>query len=78
MDIVIVIFVAIFGTEVIRRLLSHRERMHKMELEQQGRAGVVAQQKLEADVIELKKRVEVLEKLVTDEAYQLENEIKAL
>ena len=79
MDIIIVVFVAIFGTEVIRRLLSHREKMRRMRLDElQARVDNEFQSRLEHEVATLRKRVEVLEKLVTDKHHQLGEEIDAL
>lgn len=57
----------------------HKRQMKQMELEsQQARAQAEVDKTLKLEVEELKKRIEVLETIVTDNKYQLNQKISSL
>lgn len=73
-----IIFGAVFGTRFVKLLLSHRKEIKQLELEQQSGVDRAQNVKLQQQVEQLTGRVEVLEKIVTDQKYQLEKEIASL
>lgn len=79
MDIAIIIVGIIFGAEVVRRLLSHRKEMRELELQHLNHTQLEQDNdQLRQSVSTLTARVEVLEKIVTDKSYRLNEEIESL
>ncbi|KLV07034.1 hypothetical protein ABT56_05575 [Photobacterium aquae] len=79
MDIAIIIIAIIFGYEVIRRLLSHREAMHALEMKKvASEKASDKHQELQQEISSLQERVAVLEKIVVDKSYQVKKEIESL
>ncbi|GMQ48579.1 nitrite reductase [Vibrio sp. 10N] len=76
--VVLIIFGAIFGRGMIRTFATHREKMRVIELENASSETERANSELLEKVERLSERVEVLEKIVTDEKYQLDRKIANL
>jgi hypothetical protein len=76
--VVLIIFGAIFGRGMIRAFAAHREKMRIIELDNASSQAERANSELLEKVERLSGRVEVLEKIVTDEKYQLDRKIANL
>ncbi|WP_234496637.1 nitrite reductase [Vibrio maritimus] len=76
--IVLIIFGAIFGRGLLRSFYSHREKMRAIELHNSSADTKRENSELLEKVDKLSERVEVLEKIITDEKYQLDRKIANL
>ncbi|ENR2166541.1 nitrite reductase [Vibrio vulnificus] len=76
--IVLIIFTAIFGSGMLKIFLNHREKVKALELTKTEGASADVQRGMQQQIDKLTKRVIVLEKIVTDQKYQLEKEIASL
>ncbi|RZP96319.1 nitrite reductase [Vibrio vulnificus] len=76
--IVLIIFTAIFGSGMLKIVLNHREKVKALELTKAEGASADVQREMQQQIDKLTKRVIVLEKIVTDQKYQLEKEIASL
>ncbi|EHK8996942.1 nitrite reductase [Vibrio vulnificus] len=76
--IVLIIFTAIFGSGMLKIILNHREKVKALELTKTEGASADVQREMQQQIDKLTKRVIVLEKIVTDQKYQLEKEIASL
>lgn len=76
--IVAIIFGALFGGRIIKHILDHRKEVKELELAERNQHSHQEKDALQQQVNELKKRVEVLERIVTDNKYQIEKEIASL
>ncbi|MGR5095616.1 nitrite reductase [Vibrio maritimus] len=76
--IVLIIFSAIFGRGLLRSFYSHREKMRAIELHNSSADTKRENSELLEKVDKLSERVEVLEKIITDEKYQLDRKIANL
>ncbi|EHU4916119.1 nitrite reductase [Vibrio vulnificus] len=76
--IVLIIFTAIFGSGMLKIVLNHREKVKALELTKTEGASADVQREMQQQIEKLTKRVIVLEKIVTDQKYQLEKEIASL
>ncbi|UTV30667.1 hypothetical protein [Photobacterium atrarenae] len=70
----IIIVAIVFISIMFKRYLDHQLKIKALESEHQTRSLGEMKQEMKA----LKERVEVLEKIVTDSGYQLNNEINRL
>ncbi|UXI03204.1 hypothetical protein [Photobacterium sp. TY1-4] len=70
----IIIVAIVFISIMFKRYLDHQLKVKALESEHQSRALIEMKQ----DIKTLKARIEVLEKIVTDSGYQLNNEINRL
>ncbi|RZQ90609.1 nitrite reductase [Vibrio vulnificus] len=76
--IVLIIFTAVFGSGMLKIVLNHREKVKALELTKTEGASADVQREMQQQIDKLTKRVIVLEKIVTDQKYQLEKEIASL
>ncbi|GAL17394.1 hypothetical protein JCM19235_5943 [Vibrio maritimus] len=76
--IVLIIFGAIFGRGLLRSFYSHREKMRAIELHNSFADTQRENSELLEKVDKLSERVEVLEKIITDEKYHLDRKIANL
>ncbi|MDF2153431.1 nitrite reductase [Vibrio sp. CAU 1672] len=76
--IVAIVFSAIFGRGIVKMVLQHRKDVRTLELSERNTLGEQEREQLQQQIEALKTRVEVLERIVTDRKYQLENEIASL
>ncbi|USE03600.1 nitrite reductase [Vibrio sp. SCSIO 43133] len=76
--VVLIIFGAIFGRGMLRTFFSHREKMRAIELEKAMEGAEGLNSELVQQIKSLSERVEVLEKIITDEKYQLDRKIANL
>ncbi|MFC5081034.1 hypothetical protein VTH8203_02774 [Vibrio thalassae] len=76
--VILIIFGAIFGRGMLRNFLAHREKMRVIELEKANANADSANSELSQQIKRLTERVEVLEKVITDEKYQLDRKIASL
>ncbi|MGR2820917.1 hypothetical protein [Vibrio vulnificus] len=76
--IVLIIFTAIFGSGMLKIFLNHREKVKALELTKTEGVSADVQREMQQQIDKLTKRVIVLEKIVTDQKYQLEKEIASL
>lgn len=76
--IVLIIFGAIFGRGLLRSFYSHREKMRAIELHNSSADTKRENSELLEKVDKLSERVEVLEKIITDEKHQLDRKIANL
>lgn len=76
--IVLIIFGAIFGRGLLRSYYSHREKMRAIELHKSNTDVERENSELLEKVNKLSERVEVLERIITDEKYQLDRKIANL
>ncbi|HFQ5566414.1 TPA: nitrite reductase [Vibrio vulnificus] len=76
--IVLIIFTAIFGSGMLKIVLNHREKVKALELTKTEGASVDVQREMQQQIDKLTQRIIVLEKIVTDQKYQLEKEIASL
>lgn len=76
--IVLIIFGAIFGRGLLRSFYSHREKMRAIELHNSSSDTKRENSELLEKLDKLSERVEVLEKIITDEKYHLDRKIANL
>ncbi|EJC6734654.1 nitrite reductase [Vibrio vulnificus] len=76
--IVLIIFTAVFGSGMLKIVLNHREKVKALELTKTEGASADVQREMQQQIDKLTKRLIVLEKIVTDQKYQLEKEIASL
>ncbi len=76
--VVAIVFGSLFGGGIVKLILNHKKELRALEVSERNVMSQEAQESLKSQVDELKKRVEVLEKIVTDSKYQLDKEIASL
>ncbi|EGR1875543.1 nitrite reductase [Vibrio parahaemolyticus] len=76
--VVAIVFGAIFGGGSVKLILNHRKEVRALEISERNTMSQEEQESLKKQIGELKRRVEVLERIVTDSKYQLEKEIASL
>ncbi|EJP3281965.1 nitrite reductase [Vibrio parahaemolyticus] len=76
--VVAIVFGAIFGGGIVKLILNHRKEARALEISERNTMSQEEQESLKKQIGELKRRVEVLERIVTDSKYQLEKEIASL
>ncbi|CAH1526605.1 MULTISPECIES: hypothetical protein [Vibrio] len=76
--IVAIVFSAIFGGGIVKLVLNHRKEVKALEISERNQMSEEERNGLNKQVAELKQRVEVLERIVTDNKYQLDKEIASL
>ncbi|MGR5444147.1 nitrite reductase [Vibrio jasicida] len=76
--IVAIVFSAIFGGGIVKLVLNHRKDVKALEISERNQMSEEERNGLNKQVAELKQRVEVLERIVTDNKYQLDKEIASL
>ncbi|WP_274006089.1 nitrite reductase [Vibrio parahaemolyticus] len=76
--VVAIVFGAIFGGGIVKLILNHRKEVRALEISERHTMSQEEQESLKKQIGELKRRVEVLERIVTDSKYQLEKEIASL
>ncbi|MDF4411376.1 nitrite reductase [Vibrio parahaemolyticus] len=76
--VVAIVFGAIFGGGIVKLILNHRKEVRALEISERNTMSPEEQESLKKQIGELKRRVEVLERIVTDSKYQLEKEIASL
>ncbi|HCE2271589.1 TPA: nitrite reductase [Vibrio parahaemolyticus] len=76
--VVAIVFSAIFGGGIVKLILNHRKEVRALEISERNTMSQEEQESLKKQIGELKRRVEVLERIVTDSKYQLEKEIASL
>ncbi|HCE2884540.1 TPA: nitrite reductase [Vibrio parahaemolyticus] len=76
--VVAIVFGAIFGGGIVKSILNHRKEVRALEISERNTMSQEEQESLKKQIGELKRRVEVLERIVTDSKYQLEKEIASL
>ncbi|CAE6940435.1 nitrite reductase [Vibrio alginolyticus] len=76
--VVAIVFGSLFGGGIVKLILNHKKELRALEVSERNAMSLEAQESLKSQVDELKKRVEVLEKIVTDSKYQLDKEIASL
>ncbi|EHH1060165.1 nitrite reductase [Vibrio parahaemolyticus] len=76
--VVAIVFGAIFGGGIVKLILNHRKEVRALEISERNTMSQEEQESLKKQIGELKRRVEVLERIVTDNKYQLEKEIASL
>ncbi|OOQ77859.1 nitrite reductase [Vibrio parahaemolyticus] len=76
--VVAIVFGAIFGGGIVKVILNHRKEVRAVEISERNTMSQEEQESLKKQIGELKRRVEVLERIVTDSKYQLEKEIASL
>lgn len=76
--VVAIVFGAIFGGGIVKLILNHRKEVRALEISERNTMSQEEQESLKKQIGELKRRVEVLERIVTDSKYKLEKEIASL
>ena len=76
--IVAIVFGAIFGGGIVKLILNHRKEVRALEISERNQMSQEERDGLNKQVEDLKHRVEVLERIVTDNRYQLDKEIASL
>ncbi|MGR2668579.1 hypothetical protein [Vibrio campbellii] len=76
--IVAIVFGAIFGGGIVKLILNHRKEVRALEISERNQMSQEERDALNKQVEDLKQRVEVLERIVTDNRYQLDKEIASL
>ncbi|MCF7483400.1 nitrite reductase [Vibrio sp. J1-1] len=76
--VVAIVFGSLFGGGIVKLVLNHKKELRALEVSERNAMSQEDQDSLKKQVIELKRRVEVLEKIVTDSKYQLDKEIASL
>lgn len=76
--IIAIIFGAVFGGRMLKMVLNHRKEIKRLEISQQSQLDHKQKEQLIEQVKHLSERVEVLERIVTDQKYQLDKEIASL
>ena len=73
-----IIFGAIFGGGIVKLILNHRKEVRALEISERNQKSQEERDGLNKQLEDLKQRVEVLERIVTDIRYQLDKEIASL
>lgn len=73
-----IIFGAIFGGGIVKLILNHRKEVKALEISERKLMNQEERDDLNKQIDDLKQRVEVLERIVTDNKYQLDKEIASL
>ncbi|EDP57626.1 hypothetical protein [Vibrio sp. AND4] len=73
-----IIFGAIFGGGIVKLVLNHRKEVKALEVSERKQMNQEERDSLNKQVEDLKQRVEILERIVTDNKYQLDKEIASL
>lgn len=73
-----IIFGAIFGGGIVKLILNHRKEVKALEISERKLMNQEERDGLNKQIDDLKQRVEVLERIVTDNKYQLGKEIASL
>ena len=73
-----IIFGAIFGGGIVKLILNHRKEVRALEISERKQMNKEERDGLNKQIEDLKQRVEVLERIVTDNKYQLDKEIASL
>ncbi|MDA0132768.1 nitrite reductase [Vibrio harveyi] len=73
-----IIFGAIFGGGIVKLILNHRKEVKALEISERKLMNQEERDGLNKQIDDLKQRVEVLERIVTDNKYQLDKEIASL
>ncbi|KIP65257.1 nitrite reductase [Vibrio harveyi] len=76
--IVAIVFSAIFGGGIVKLILNHRKEVRALEISERKQMNKEERDGLNKQIEDLKQRVEVLERIVTDNKYQLDKEIASL
>lgn len=76
--VVAIVFGSLFGGGIVKLVLNHKKELKALEVSERNAMSQEDQDNLKKQVVELKRRVEVLEKIVTDSKYQLDREIASL
>ncbi|QLK48606.1 nitrite reductase [Vibrio owensii] len=76
--IVAIVFGAIFGGGIVKLILNHRKEVRALEISERKQMNQEERDGLNKQIEDLKQRVEVLERIVTDNKYQLDKEIASL
>jgi TolA-binding protein len=76
--IVAIVFSAIFGGGIVKLILNHRKEVRALEISERKQMNNEERDDLNKQIEDLKQRVEVLERIVTDNRYQLDKEIASL
>ncbi|MEE3876698.1 MULTISPECIES: nitrite reductase [Vibrio] len=76
--VVAIVFGSLFGGGIVKLILNHKKELRALEVSERNAMSQEDQDNLKKQVMELKQRVEVLEKIVTDSKYQLDKEIASL
>ncbi|AEX24321.1 nitrite reductase [Vibrio natriegens] len=76
--VVAIVFGSLFGGGIVKLILNHKKELRALEVSERNAMSQEDQDNLKKQVVELKQRVEVLEKIVTDSKYQLDKEIASL
>ncbi|ALR18268.1 hypothetical protein [Vibrio natriegens] len=76
--VVAIVFGSLFGGGIVKLVLNHKKELRALEVSERNAMSQEDQDNLKKQVVELKQRVEVLEKIVTDSKYQLDKEIASL
>jgi hypothetical protein len=76
--VVAIVFGSLFGGGIVKLVLNHKKELKALEVSERNAMSQEDQDNLKKQVVELKRRVEVLEKIVTDSKYQLDKEIASL
>ncbi|UYI49743.1 nitrite reductase [Vibrio natriegens] len=76
--VVAIVFGSLFGGGIVKLVLNHKKELRALEVSERNAMSQEDQNNLKKQVVELKQRVEVLEKIVTDSKYQLDKEIASL
>ncbi len=76
--IILIIFGAIFGKGIVRTYFSHREKILAIEMANNNAKAKGLNRELLNSVESLSERIEVLEKIITDEKYKLDRKIANL
>ena len=73
-----IIFGAIFGGGIVKLILNHRKEVRALEISERNQMNQEERDGLNKQVEDLRQRVEVLERIVTDNRYHLDKEIASL
>lgn len=73
-----IIFGAMFGGGIVKLILNHRKEVKALEISERKLMNQEERDGLNKQIDDLKQRVEVLERIVTDNKYQLDKEIASL
>ncbi len=76
--VVAIVFGTLFGGGIVKLVLNHKKELRALEVSERNTMSQEAQDTLKTQVEDLKRRVEVLERIVTDNKYQLDKEIASL
>lgn len=76
--IVAIVFGAIFGGGIVKLILNHRKEVRALEISERKQMNKEERDGLNKQIEDLKQRIEVLERIVTDNKYQLDKEIASL